>query len=273
MLPGFLGVGAQRAGTTWIARNLAEHPDIYIPWEKELHFFDRHYENGIEYYERQFADWSGQHAVGEVTPAYLHEASAARRIHRHLPAAKLIVCLRNPVDRIYSSYWYSSARSANGSPLPFEDWLRQHPDAIDVGCYYDHLKRYLELFSREQLLVLLFEDLGQKPEAFLRAVFLHLGVDPDFQSPIIQQQINAAAAHKNLARLKPIWYLRRALGRAGMHRLAGRLERMNMRTLPPMRGETREWLVEEYREENELLEQLLQWDLSAWSTLSSDSDG
>ena len=108
MLPTFLVIGAPRSGTTWIARNLREHPEICLSKKKELHFFDRdeNYERGIAYYESFFTRCSEQqHAIGEATPDYIHVPVAAKRIKEHLPHAKLIVSLRNPRDRVYSRDW------------------------------------------------------------------------------------------------------------------------------------------------------------------------
>jgi hypothetical protein len=98
----FLSIGAPRAGSTWIARNIGQHPDIYVHREKELHFFDLHYEKGIQYYEELFSDWSGESAVGKVTPAHFYKPNVAPLINEHFPNMKLIVSLRNRVERAYS---------------------------------------------------------------------------------------------------------------------------------------------------------------------------
>lgn len=72
MLPNFLIIGAPRSGTTWIQENIKHHPEIFMPEQKEIHFFDRNYAMGIEYYEKYFSAYDGQKAIGEATPDYLH---------------------------------------------------------------------------------------------------------------------------------------------------------------------------------------------------------
>jgi hypothetical protein len=83
MLPNFLVIGARRAGTTWIHRKLSQHPQVFMPMAiKELHFFDRHFNMGLDHYRLFFSDANGEHhAIGEATPAYLHTPDVCARIH------------------------------------------------------------------------------------------------------------------------------------------------------------------------------------------------
>lgn len=266
MLPNFLGIGAARAGSTWVARNLGLHPDVCLPRDKELHFFDRYYDRGIEFYESQFSACSGQSAVGEVTPQYFHNLAVAPRIKETLPAVRLIVCLRNPVERAYSHYWNIRAKSPESESLSFEEKLQQPTEIFQVGYYYDHLMRYYELFPKDQVLVLLYEDLKADPEAFLREIFSFLNVDVDFVSPLAHHKVNVAASHQDLGQSKLLWHFYRVLGRIGAHRAAHSVEKINRRDLPAMRPETREFLLEVYRPKNELLQELIGRDLSSWNS-------
>lgn len=264
MHPNFLGIGAARSGTTWIARNLEQHPDIFLPSKKELHFFDRHYDDGIASYEQEFAGWTGQKAVGEITPAYLHTEEVAARIHAHLPAARLIVCLRNPIDRAYSSYWKQKASFPENTKGSFEEQLAVRPDMIQVGFYYDHLMRYLRLFRREQMHIVLNDDIEGQPDEVLRGLYRFLEVDDTFKPPTTKHRINAAASQGNMAKSKLGWLLYRGLSRAGAHGLANRLERLNSQEVPAMRPETKAHLRQVYREQTLLLQEFLQRDLSGW---------
>src|SRR5690606_33439746 len=119
-LPTFLVIGAARSGSTWISRNLARHPDVFIPKEKELHFFDQRYEEGIEAYRAYVRAATAEKAIGEATPAYLHTPAAAARIRAHLPDVKLIACLRDPIDRLYSRYWNARGRFEHNKEVSFE---------------------------------------------------------------------------------------------------------------------------------------------------------
>jgi len=274
LLPNFLVIGAPRCGTTWIDENLRRHPDIYMPAKKELHFFDRHYGLGIEHYEASFAGWNGEKAVGEATPDYLHGLYAshgqdvAALIAKHLPGVKLIVSLRNPVDRAYSHFLNVKAKHEHNLDLTFEEKLRKVRGGAEIireGFYAEHLSRYYALFPRESILVLLYDELVADPKAFLERIYRFLEVDPSFDSPAIDARINMAVGKKHLARSRPLWYLSRALSRLDAHRLSERLRRLNARPAPQMSGETRRMLIDIYREANKELERLIGRDLSHWS--------
>lgn len=264
MLPNFLGLGAARAGSTWIAQNLKQHPDIYLPGKKEVHFFDRHYQAGWPYYEEQFSSWSGQRMVGEITPQYFHNPAVPQLIADHLPKIKLFVCLRNPIDRAYSHYWRLIAVSAFDQNTSFEEVINAPNDVLEVGCYYNHLQRYFSFFPEKQILVLIFDDLENSPEVFLAQIYDFLEVDNQPTLPLANQKINAAASLQNLSRSKLMWQLYRLVSRLRIYPLADRLQRLNSRDLPPMQPETHQFLVNYYQEQIDGLQKLIDRDLSNW---------
>jgi len=268
MLPNFLIIGAPRAGTTWAAKNMMDHPEIFMPRIKELHFFDANYDQGMECYESYFSDVKGKIAVGEATPEYLYIPEVAARIHRHMPDVKLIVSLRNPVERLYSRYWNSKAKYVGNKDLSFEEKIKQKPLFIEEGFYYDHLTRYYGLFPREQLLVLLYDDLERNPHGFLADIYRFLGVDPDFVSEYQEIKINSAAAKKYVGKSQVLWNIHRALMRLRFFSLGKIVENINRNDYPPMRADTKRWLVEEvYKGKNRQLSELVGKDLSAWERL------
>lgn len=264
MLPNFLGIGANRSGSTWIARNLMEHPDIFLPRKKELHFFDRHYDQGLTYYEDEFSMWSGERAVGEVTPQYFHDPSITPLIKKHLPNIKMFVSLRNPIERAYSQYWRMVATSSVGQTTTFEDVLESNELVLQIGRYYDHLMRFYEYFAKEQILIMIYDDLKSDPSAFLSDLFIFLGVEDGFSSELVEQRINAAASLQSLSRSKSLWYLYRALNRFHLHAPAGKLERFNRRSLPPMNPDTRKFLADYYADQVALLEDMIGRELVGW---------
>ena len=267
MLPNFLVIGAPRSGTTWIARNLREHPEICFSKNKELHFFDReeNYQRGIAYYESFFARCENQHAIGEATPDYIHVPIAATRIKEHLPNAKLIVSLRNPIDRVYSRYWNARGKYKENAHLSFEEKLREKPQFIEEGLYFEHLSRYLNLFDRNQLLVLLFDDLKADGAAFMRRIYSFLEVDPEFQWALASQKLSTSASQKRNARSKVLFYMRKASRALRLDRVADSIDKANRVDLPPMDPQTREWLLREhYAAEIERLEELIDRDLGTW---------
>lgn len=115
MLPTFLVIGAEKSGTTWLFDVLARHPDIYLPDTKELSFFNHHETNlktsdyfanlGLPWYEAFYANFREEIAAGDVSPMYLCDDMAPERIAATIPSARLIVILRDPVERAISHYW------------------------------------------------------------------------------------------------------------------------------------------------------------------------
>jgi hypothetical protein len=264
MLPNFLGLGANRSGSTWIARNLMEHPDVFLPRKKEIHFFDRHYEEGLTYYENEFSDWSGERIVGEVTPQYFHNPVVAPLVAKHLPDVKMFVSLRNPIERAYSQYWRMVATSSIDSNSSFEDVLENNELVLQIGHYYDHLSRFFEYFPQDRILIMIYEDIRSDPNAFLGNLHAFLNVKHEPNSELVDQRINAAASLKSLSRSEPLWYLYRALNRFHLYSLAGKLERYNRRSLPAMKPETRQYLLSYYADQVSKLEELTGRDLENW---------
>lgn len=266
MLPNFLIIGAPRAGTTWIQKNLIQHPEVFMPSKKEIHFFDRFYEEGIGFYEKYFEGVTDQKAIGEATPAYLHREPVAQRIYEHLGPVKMIVTLRNPVDRLYSRYWNSRGKFIENKGLSFEEKIMAKPEFIEEGFYAEHLNRYLDIFPKENILVMFFDDIKKDSVGFLREIFEFIGVDPNYDSSLADQRVNTSDSKKLLVKSKPLYYVSKATRKLYLDSLATKLEDMNRATLPPMTKETRKWLIDNYyRDKNEALANLLDRDLSTWN--------
>ena len=295
MLPNFLIVGAEKSGTTSLWSYLAEHPDVYMAPKKEIKFFDRRYAIGIDAYEAYFLGWKGETAVGEATQTYLYLPQAPERILHHMPQAKLIFTLRNPIDRAYSHYWHAVTRG--DEYLSFEkalereqERLQRHPycrrvfSYRDRSRYYEQVKRYTDLFPRTQLLFLLFEDLTASSEVVLQEVCEFLGVRGETGARRPLRRANAGHYPRSLALQKAANFLlyharmtaydylppRRAEGFRFLLKplVVAPLRRINLerRNYPDMDKETRRRLVEELREDNHRLEQLIGKDLSRWNS-------
>jgi hypothetical protein len=160
-LPTFLGIGVLRGGTTWLYELLASHPEIYVPTRrKEIFFFDLYYERGFTWYESFFpnqAEAFNYKAVGEITATYIYRPYAPERIARVSSIKKLIVSLRNPIDRAYS--WFGLMVKEGQYSGSFEAFLHDHPQVIDKGFYSQYLDNYYEYFDKDQILVLVFEQM------------------------------------------------------------------------------------------------------------------
>ena len=199
-LPDFLVLGAQKAGTTALYAYLRWHPGITGPSWKEVSFFDRHWWRGVGWYRGQFPLRSGGLIVGEASPSYLFHPLAPERARTLVPDARLIVLVRNPVDRAYSQYQHEVALGRE--PLSFEDALAAEDERmrgevdrlvadprafsrawwdhtyVARGRYAEQLERWLRVFPREQLLVVATEELGAAPGETYAASLGFLGSAP-----------------------------------------------------------------------------------------------
>ena len=198
-LPNFLVLGAQKAGTTALYEYLRRHPQITGPSWKEVSFFDRHWARGERWYRGNFPNLARtrEKLVGEASPSYVFHPLAPQRVQELVPEARLIVLVRNPVDRALSQYNHEVALGRE--PLPFEEALDAEEErlrgedermAADPryfsrewwshtykarGRYAEQLERWLAVFPREQLLVLPSDDLGSDPAQAHAQVLEFLG--------------------------------------------------------------------------------------------------
>lgn len=198
MLPNFLIIGAARCATGWISQCLREHPEIFVARD-ETRFFDRHYDKGLAWWEQTyFSGYKGEKAVGEKTANYMYDPKVPRRIAVSLPEAKLICCLRDPIERMYSHY-ISRIRSgeiAKTSTL-FQE-ATSDTDLVPRGLYFKQLKRFLGVFPRENLLIKIYEDKYIDSVGFIKDIYEFLDVDSTFIPPSINLQTKQGAfEHKN----------------------------------------------------------------------------
>ena len=199
--PAFLGIGAQRAATTWVYACLRAHPEVFLPESKELHYFDEHYERGADWYASHFPTGGHGRVLGEITPSYLHAEGVAERIARDLPDAKLFVILREPVSRARSGFELFRSDFGESS---FEEACS--PDSALVGrsLYAERLETYFSLFERSRVLVLLHDDIRSRPEWSLEQICTHIGVSPIASGSVVGQGTNSVVfpdAQRRLERL------------------------------------------------------------------------
>jgi len=182
-LPNFLHIGPSKSGSTWLHEVLICHPEIYLTAAKDLYFFSRYYDRGLDWYRNNFRDARPEHEiVGEVAPDYLYRVEVAERIAACLGRdVRLMVTLREPASRAWSGYLYLSKHGQAASS--FRDTAKISPDLLEEGFYATHLRRYVRYFGRESLHVALFDDLEADPQAFLDGVTDWLGVSRQTVSP------------------------------------------------------------------------------------------
>jgi len=240
--------------------------------EKEVHFFDHHYREGEEWYRQRFSGVSRETAIGEATPNYLYDESAIDRMSQVIPEARLIATVRNPVDRAYSHFWL--AKSRGGEPLEtFADAVDAESGRLANGSdrerlthsyldrvrYLRQFQRVTQRYDRDRLLVVLFDDVRDRPEAVYREICGFIGVDQDFLPRRLGEQINQ---HAEL-RSEFVTRIGKRLPRF-LAKVAGKLNRRET-AYPPMDPAVREHLCESFATENEAFGEWLGRDLSGWS--------
>jgi hypothetical protein len=257
---------------------LYEHPRICMP-RKEINFFsrDRNWSRGFEWYEDVFADCPPNAVAGEFSTSYLMDTEAPARIRDRYPEVRLIVSLRHPVDRAYSNYLNDIVTGVVPPEKGFLDAVRSHPEYLEGGKYGRHLRNYIDLFRRDQLLVSIFDDARQDPLGAIQQIYRFLGVDPTFRPTMLDRQVAAgrvprsqsaersllgvSAAFRSRRPLRPLWWMAKRLG------VGDRLRALNTRRgrgpngLDP--GERRT-LIHEFEPDIKALEDLLHMELPDW---------
>jgi hypothetical protein len=285
-LPDFIGIGAPRSGTRWLAQCLAEHPEISLPPD-EVYFFTKRrivhsfWERGVDWYGSMLEQSMRPNTriCGEVTPTYLLDDESAELIHQVVPNVKLIVLLRDQCERAYS--WYRFFLKVNpdlyATNYTFRRFLTYHTEVFNKeGFYLDHLARFLARFPRESLLVLLYDDISQDPRTLVRRIYEFLGVDPTFVPPSAVKTINRAdvtversrvigQATDMLTKFPGLGFMRSFLEKANSVRLQRRQLHAGHRLDPEMRQR----MYELYADHNRRLGEFLGRDLSHWNTEQS----
>ena len=210
-LPDFLGLGVQKGGTTSLHCLLEQHPEVFLPPVKEVHYFSLNFASGEAWYRSQFASAEPEQRCGEITPYYLFHPQVPARVREALPQAKLIVLLRDPVERALSQYFHS--RRHGFEPLGLEAALESEPQRLlrAEAClkaadgrhrshqehsylsrsrYEQQIPHWLKIFPAHQLLVLRSEDLFEQPATVWEQLLQFLGLKV-FPVPHLRQPANS----------------------------------------------------------------------------------
>lgn len=220
-LPDFVIVGAARAGTTALWTYLRAHPGVYLPYRKELNFFNyvEPSSDAVARYCGNFAGALQTQRVGEASPLYLFSEDAARRMAATIPGASLVVTLRDPVARAYSHYWWRRLWRAEDRSFQqaVDDELRGHalPGAeyLAFGRYREQLDRFTECFPREALLINLLEDWKQDAEKAFERLCRHVGVDASVRPDVVGSRVNTTADVRSLRLWRATRWLQQRLDR------------------------------------------------------------
>ncbi len=177
-LPDLVYIGPDKAGSTWLHQVLRWHPQVYAPAVKELFFFDRYHDRGEAWYAGHYADAPADAAVlADVSHDYLFDPAVPDRMRTLLgPDVRLMVTLREPVERAWSAYHFMVRQGRVREP--FAEAVRTVPELLDHGRYATHLEPFLARFAREQVFTPQFDRLVEAPDRFAADLFAFLGVEP-----------------------------------------------------------------------------------------------
>lgn len=288
-VPDFFIIGAAKAGTTALYDYLKQHPDVFLPEEKEPHFFDHNenFQKGIDWYNKSFfSNSAGYTATGEASPSYIRNfQKVIPRIESLYPKSvlpKFIIILRDPVQRAWSHYLhrkrfhveeksFENALASEKERLKAEpdDWVGYYKD----GLYGHQISKWFKAFPREHFFVLLNDDLKNDHMSCLAQICEFLGVDVENFCP--DQLVSNPASKprfpslmKILAKENMVKKLTRIFVKntKSKERIIKTVTRLNLRPAPkeamPKNIETA--LRERFLTDIELLENLIDRDLSAW---------
>lgn len=299
-LPNFLIVGAAKCGTTSLYNYLRQHPEVYAPHNKEPYFFissiierlnpnDPMYKGvrrrtkfTLDHYVKLFKRARKEKAIGEASGLYLYYYDVAiPRIRKYLEDVKIIIILRNPVERAFSAYTHLVRD--NIESLPFEKCLEIEEKRMkenwfplhffkDLGFYYKQVKAYSDNFSK--IRIYLYDDFKKHTLDIVKDIYAFLEVDPSF-TPEVSIKYNMSGTpritilHEFLSNynhplkkiLRPLFVT--TMGKERAEKLADYYKNKNLKAMS-IKPETKEYLIELYKEDVLMLQDLIKRDLSNW---------
>lgn len=277
----FFVVGAQKAGTTTVHEYLKTHPKIYLPIEKETRYFSENISKGISWYINNFYKGSSPEQLkGEVCPDYMMYDSVPERIKEEFPKSKVILCLRNPVDRAYSHYKMSFLRKREAREFklavhslmfaPKDNIVDRNFDYLKFGEYGRILEGFLEYFESDSIYIVFFEELIDNPDDEVKKIVKWLGEDPhllgrdDKQAFNQSKEIRFSIIHSFIVYLQKSKSIKLALSMiVSRRKLRGIAKWIKYEVntkeanLPCLESETREELVNYYQADIKKLEFLI----------------
>ncbi len=276
-LPDFVGIGPGRTATSWLNSVLKFRADLPAHL-KETKFFAGYYYKGIDWYAWHFRHADGQRPVGEVCP-YFARPQARRRIKNHLPDARIICTLRDPVDRLYSNY--KMLRYHGVMPGTFLENVHRDHAMTEANRYSAHLAEWFDLFGRENVLTLFFWELRQDPQAYIDRVAEFIEA-PRIDLAKVHVPLGSANAFahepRNRRLARRAHHARAKLRRYGLFRTMNFLEEIGLwrycggrgDPYPPLTPEQDAIVRKRFLREIEAVERLVARDLSNWKTPAAE---
>jgi len=202
-LPNLIVIGAQKCGTSGLHYYLSLHPEVSMSKPKELNFFieERNWTRGADWYSRHFDPTAK--ARGEASPNYTafpQHMGVPERMASMVPDARLVMIVRDPVERIVSHWVHNYAKRREKGTMA-ETLLHPNTSYVSRSRYFSQLQRYLEHFDESQILLLEQQDLRDSRAATLQSLFEFVGVDPGFEHPKFEQVRHSTSRKKRATKL------------------------------------------------------------------------
>lgn len=281
MTPDFIGIGAQKSATTWLYDLLNLHSSVSLSSTKEIHFFSQYYENGFQWYQNHFQfDFpnDGTLLSGEFSTSYLCDLDAPGRISATYPDIKLILMLRNPVERLISNHKHEiRIGNFNGPDFSVEAGIKNNPSYIQQGLYATHLKKWYQHFNKEQIHIVFFDDVKSNPQSVEQELYKFLAIEDKNNHPLLDKSNSSYVyryglleqTRKSVISILKKMHLdniyRKFVKRTGLQSIYRDINRASSNTVvPPIKTETITHLNEIFNSEICELEILTSKDLSNW---------
>ncbi|MCB2213191.1 sulfotransferase domain-containing protein [bacterium] len=296
----FCGVGAAKAGTTWVTKQLMDHPQTCIGRRKELNYFMRNhplegvfprtgshfdslnYTRGMEWYEEQYCRCQPGQLKGELSTSYLADPTSPKLLAEHNPDLKLIMNIRNPVDAVYSVYY--QVYQMHTVHETFEELLDRTNDHLEYYSYSRHMKRYLDYFPEEQIKFIFLDDIKADSNGVYDELCDFLGIDK-VELDSVSKKVNPSTMVRS-TKVRDlaiqIYYLfnknetmrniRDWMRDKKLSVIARKIRRWNsvQAKYPPMKLETRARLIEEFHDDIIEVGKMQNRDLSDWLKLPEE---
>lgn len=270
--PNFLIPGAGRSGTTTLYNYLKQHPEVFLPENKEPNFFSLNYNLGYKWYLHQFRSVKKVKAVGEASTTYFDHENAIKKIYKFNPNFKLIFILRNPVERAFSGYKWDIQHL--GEIRSFKDIIRENERYLWPGKYFYHISRFLNYFPKNKMIFIIFEKFIKNELKYMKKISEFLGLNPSFNFDSKKIKKNPSKMPLSISLQKkinksfnsnPKEHISKRTIKYGCRIVLNRINHLwKFQDFPNMDEITRNYLRNYFKKEIIKLEEIIEKDLSLW---------
>ena len=254
----FCCLGPQRTASSWLHEVLSCHPDVCLPdGVKETMFFDDRFHKGLSWYTKLFRRQGARQVCGEIAPTYFHSVKACERLVELSPDLKIIILVRNPIERTFSLYRHHLSKGR--IRIPFSQALERHPELIDTGKYSIHAKRWEDSFPPLNTMYLWQDDIKQNPQKILDDTCDFIGVKKIKIPPVANEIVNTATAPRNAYVARILSATATTLRSLALHRVVNFGRSLGLKKMYEGGATVQKLSNEQYRMLADLFEEDLVW--------------